>query len=165
MRKLWLVVALVVLAVPATAPAKGQNAAKECKALRAEMGADAFRAAFGGKHALGRCVSAQRKARRDARKRARKACRAKGLRGKAMKRCFRTTLSEIPAPKPADYEDAVKECESDQADGVEDFATEFGDGPGGLAKCVADEVGDDDHETEVDAPENDGSDDSEPDEL
>src|SRR6185436_14890978 len=41
MRKLLLVVLLVVLAVPATAPAKGsgggsKNAAKECKALRAQ---------------------------------------------------------------------------------------------------------------------------------
>ena len=69
MRKLSLVVSLVslvVFAVPATAPAKGgKSPAKECKALRAQMGADAFRAAFGskqGKNALGRCVSAQRKA-------------------------------------------------------------------------------------------------------
>ena len=63
------------------------------------MGADSFRAAFGskqGKNALGRCVSAQRKARKDARKRARKACRAKGLRGQAMKRCFRHELAARP---------------------------------------------------------------------
>ena len=160
MRKLSLVVSLVislvVFAVPAAAPAKGKNAAKECKSLRSQMGADSFRAAFGskqGKNALGRCVSAQRKARKAARKRARKACRAQGLRGQAMKRCVRTTLAEQPAPKPADYEDAVKECEGDKAEDSEDFAAEFGDGPNALAKCVADEVSDDDEETEVDEPE------------
>src|SRR5688572_29717373 len=137
MRKLLLVVTLVALAVPATAPAKGsggthKSAAKECKALRAEMGAEAFRAAFGrksGKNALGRCVSAQRKARRDAHKSARKACRAKGLRGQAMKRCFRQELAAEPAPKPADYEHAVEECRADQAEDPEDFAADYGDGP------------------------------------
>jgi hypothetical protein len=169
MRKLSLVVSLVslvVLAVPASAPAKGKNAAKECKALRAQMGTDSFRAAFGGKqgkNAHGRCVSAQRKARKAARKRARKSCRAQGLQGRAMKRCVRATLAEQPAPKPADYEDALKECESDKAEDVEDFATEFGDGPSGLAKCVADEV--DEPETEPGDVEDSPGDESEPDEL
>jgi hypothetical protein len=161
MRKLLLVVALVVLAVPATAPAKGsggghKNAAKECKALRAQMGAEAFRTAFGrkaGKNAFGRCVSTQRKARKAARKRARKACRSEGLRGQAMKRCVRNKISAEPAPKPADYEDAVKECQADQAEDPEDFAAEYGDGPNALAKCVAHEVSDDDDGTETDEPE------------
>ena len=53
MKRLSLVVSLislVVLAVPAAAPAKGSKSpAKQCKALRAQMGADSFRAAFGGK--------------------------------------------------------------------------------------------------------------------
>ena len=64
---------------------------------------------------------------------ARKSCRAKGLRGKAMKRWVRTAISELPAPKPADYEDALKECESEQTEDVEDFTAEHGDGPSGLA--------------------------------
>jgi len=160
MRKLLLVVLLVVLAVPATAPAEGsgggsKNAAKECKALRAQMGAEAFRTAFGrkgGKKALGRCVSSQRKARKAARKRARKACRTQGLRGQAMKRCVRNKIASEPAPKPADYEDAVKECQADQAEDPEDFAAEYGDGQNALAKCVAHEVSDDDG-TEADEPE------------
>ena len=161
MRKLLLVVALVVLAVPATAPAKGsgggrKNAAKECKAMRAQMGADTFRTAFGSKHgknALGRCVSMQRKARKAARKRARKACRSEGLRGQAMKRCVRSKIAEQPTLKPADYEDAVKECKADQAEDPEDFAAEYGDGPNAFGKCVAHEVSDDDEGTEVDEPE------------
>jgi hypothetical protein len=178
MRKLWLVVVLVVLAVPATAPAKGsgpghKNSARHCKALRAEMGADAFRSAFGGKsgkHALGRCVSTQRKARRDARKRARKACRAKGLRGQAMKRCFRQALAADTAPAPADYEHAVEECRTDQAESPEEFAEEFGDGSEAFGKCVAHEVADDSDEPESEPGDDDGVEDSpgdepEPDEL
>ena len=153
MRKLSLVLALVVLAVPAAAQAKKpsggehKNAAKQCKAMRAEMGADAFREAFGGKgkrSAFGRCVAQQRKERRDARKWARKACRAKGLRGRAMKRCFREQLAADPAPKPADYQNAVDECRADQAEDPEGFAEEFGDGPNAFGKCVSHEVSDDD---------------------
>ena len=153
MRKLSLVLALVVFAVPATAQAKKpsggehKNAAKQCKALRAELGADAFREAFPVKHgksAFGRCVSAKRKERRDARKAARKACRAKGLRGRAMKRCFREELAADPAPKPAEYQNAVDECRADQAEDPDGFAAEFGDGPNAFGKCVAQEVSDDD---------------------
>jgi hypothetical protein len=187
MRKVLLVVALVVFAFPATAPAKGsggshKNAAKECKALRAEMGADAFRAAFGtkrGKNALGRCVSSKRKARRVARKRARKACRAKGLRGQAMKRCFREALAADPVPTPADYQHAVEECRAEQAEDPEGFAAEFGDGPNAFGKCVAHGATDHDEdegepgEDEESEPEDEGpgdvedapGDESAPDEL
>jgi hypothetical protein len=182
MRKLSLVVSLislVVLAVPATAPAKGsgsghKNSAKQCKALRAELGAEAFRTAFGGKkgkHALGRCVSTQRKVRKAAMKRARKACRAQGLRGQAMKRCFRQTLAADPAPATADYEHAVEECREDQAEDAEDFAAEYGDGSNAFGKCVAEEATDDDgDEPESEPGDDDGVEDSpadepEPDEL
>jgi hypothetical protein len=166
MRKLLLVVSLVVLAVPASAPAKGsgsghKNSAEHCKALRAEMGASVFRATFGakqGKHALGRCVSAQRKARKAARKRARKACRAKGLRGQAMKRCFREQLAADPAPAPAEYEHAVEECREDQAEDPEKFAAEYGDGANAFGKCVSHEAADDDDEGE-DEPESEPGDD------
>ena len=153
MRKLSLVLSLVVLAVPAAAQAKkpsggeSKNAAKQCKAMRAELGADAFREAFAGKRgksSFGRCVSAKRKERRDARKAARKACRAKGLRGGAMKRCFREQLAATPAPKPADYQHAVEECRAEQAEDPEGFAEEFGDGSNAFGKCVAHEVSDDD---------------------
>lgn len=167
MKKLLLVVTLVVLAVPATAPAKGsgaahKSAAKQCKALRAQMGADVFRAVFGtkrGRNALGRCVSTQRKARRDARKRARKACRAKGVRGQAMKRCMRAALAADPAPDPAAYAEAADECRADQAEDPEGFAAEFGEGDAALAMCVADELADGD---ESDEPGDEGD---EPDDL
>jgi hypothetical protein len=153
MRKLSLLLSLVVLAVPAAAQAKKpsggehKNAAKQCKAMRAEMGADAFREAFPGKRgksSLGRCVSAERKERRDARKAARKTCRAKGLRGRAMKRCFREQLAAAPAPQPADYQHAVDECKAEQAEDPEGFAEEFGDGSNAFGKCVSHEVRDGD---------------------
>jgi hypothetical protein len=171
MRKLSLVLSLVVLAVPAAAQAKKpsggehKNAAKQCKAMRAEMGGDAFREAFAGKRgksAFGRCVSAKRKERRDARKAARKACRAKGLRGRAMKRCFREQLAADPAPKPADYQHAVEECRAEQSEDPEGFAEEFGDGPNAFGKCVSHEVRDGDDEGE---PEDDGEGEDEPGEV
>jgi hypothetical protein len=159
MKRLWLVVALVVLAFPAAAPAKREggehkSSAKHCKALRAEMGAEAFRAAFGSKHrknALGRCVSAERKAKKAARKRARNSCRAAGVRGRAMKRCVRQKLAAEPVTKPADYEDAVEQCNAYQAEDPEGFAEEYGDGQDGFSQCVADEVSDD--TDEIDEPE------------
>ena len=61
-------VAAGVLAFGATASAEVnradfKNASKYCKALRADMGADAFKASFGknknGRNALGRCISAE----------------------------------------------------------------------------------------------------------
>jgi len=177
MKKLPLVVALVVFAFPATAPAKGPGAgpkgpAKHCKALRAEMGAEAFRAMFGtkrGKNALGRCVSTQRKAQKAARKRARKACRANGLRGRAMKRCVREKVAGEPASTPAKYGAAVEECRAYQAEDSEGFAEEFGTGPDAFGKCVAAEVSDEDEpdegEDEPGEVEDHPGDEPDPDEL
>jgi hypothetical protein len=144
MRKVLVVVALLALAVPVSAPAKGADGArkapaKECKDLRARMGGDAFKAAFGSKR---RCVARKKKAHKAALKRARRACRAKGYRGKALKRCLRGKLAADPAPKPADYEDAVDECKTELADDPEGFAAEHGDGSAAFNDCVAEEVGD-----------------------
>lgn len=59
-------VAVAALTIPAAAsaavsPADYKNAAKFCKALRAEMGADAFKQAYGTnknkRNAFGKCVS------------------------------------------------------------------------------------------------------------
>ena len=64
-------VAVAALTAAATAsaavsPADFKNAAKFCKALRAEMGADAFKQAYGTnknkRNAFGKCVSKQAKA-------------------------------------------------------------------------------------------------------
>ena len=164
MKKLSLVVALIALVVPSAAQAKGGGEAgkapakQHCKALRAEMGAEAFRAAFPGKrgkHALKRCVKAQRKLEQAARKRARAACRADGRRGRALKRCVREKLAATPAAAPESYKNAVEECRGMQADDPELFAEEFGDGPSAFGKCVS-EHAQDDHDEAEDA---DGGDD------
>jgi hypothetical protein len=168
MRKLALVVTLVALVFPATAPARGpggayKSPAKECKALRAKLGSAAFQSAFGSKR---RCIATKRKARKAALRRARKACRAQGARGRAMKRCMRNKLASDPAPKPADYETAVDECTAKQAEDPEEFAAEYGDGPDAFGNCVADEAGDDDEaaepgdDEELEPGDDDGSDDS-----
>ena len=69
MRIRWMIlIAVAVLAMPASAsatvsPTDYKNAAKFCKALRAEMGADAFKQAYGTnknkRNAYGKCVSKQ----------------------------------------------------------------------------------------------------------
>jgi hypothetical protein len=78
-------VLLAALAMPAGAAAKAssgevKNAAKHCKALRAEMGRDAFRSEFGanknGRNAFGRCVAKQTRGEHRAAKKALRECKA-----------------------------------------------------------------------------------------
>ena len=79
-------VLLAVLAMPAVASAKQpspgevKNAAKHCKALRAEMGRDAFRAEFGsnknGRNAFGKCVARNARSEHRAAKKALRECKA-----------------------------------------------------------------------------------------
>jgi hypothetical protein len=147
MKKLSLVVALIALAIPAVTSAKGgaghKSAAKQCKAMRADMGADAFRAAFakkGGKAPMKRCIAAQRKAHKAAQRRARKACRAEGKRGRALKRCVRGKLQADPptAAAPDAYKEWAQECRDARAEDPEAFTDEYGDGPDALEQCIAD---------------------------
>jgi hypothetical protein len=149
MKRLSLVVvALLAFALPAVASAKEgsshKSAAKQCQALRAEMGKAAFRAAFAnkrGKHAMGRCVAAQKKARKAAKRRAKKSCRADGNRGRALKRCVREKLAAEPAA-PESLKDAVEKCQTEQASDPEGFTEEYGDGEDALKACVEDHADD-----------------------
>ena len=154
MKRLWLVVALIALVVPSAAQAKGggevKKAAKQhCKVLRADMGAEAFRSAFGGKHAMKRCVKSQRKLHKSARS----ACRAEGKRGRALKRCVRAKTESEAAPES--FKNAVAECRSEQADDPEGFAEDFGDGPNAFGKCVAEHASDDSDDPEAEPAGND----------
>ena len=81
-------VLLAVLAMPAGAAAKAssgevKNAAKHCKALRAQMGAEAFRAEFGAKkgkgNAFGKCVSKHARADHRVAQKALRECKAEYL--------------------------------------------------------------------------------------
>jgi hypothetical protein len=74
------------LAIPAAASAQSQtgdsgghtNAAKACKAMRSEMGQDAFRQAYGtnrnGRNSFGKCVSKRRRAQERLRMNAAREC-------------------------------------------------------------------------------------------
>jgi len=170
MKKLSLVVSLLLLAVPATAQAKGsggehKNPAKYCKALRAEMGKDAFREAFaakkGKKDAYGRCVSSQRKGKKSARRAARQACRAERREdprtfeeryrgGHRIKRCVREKLATAESgPTPEAVKNAVDECRADQAEDPAGFAEEYGPEEA-FGKCVAEEITENADEPEFD---------------
>ena len=149
MRKLSLVVvALIAFALPAVSSAKGgavhKSAAKHCKALRADMGTEPFRAAFAnkrGKHAMGRCVAAQAKAKQAAKRRAKKSCKADGKRGRALKRCVRNKLAAEPAA-PEAFQGAVEECQTEQREDPEAFTDEYGDGEDAFQACVTDHADD-----------------------
>jgi hypothetical protein len=157
MKRLSLVVALFALAIPAAASAKGgaghKSAAKQCKAIRAEMGAEAFRAAFakqGGKRAMKRCVAAQIKANKAAKRRAKKSCKAEGKRGQALKRCVRSKLeAEPPSAAPEAFKQALEICKDAREEDPDGFAEEYGEGAEALEACVAvqtDEAEDEDSE-------------------
>ena len=143
MKKLALVAALFALAIPAVTSAKSgaghKSAAKACKAMRAEMGAEAFRAAFAkqGKRAMKRCVAAQRKAQHAAKRKAKKACKAQGKRGRALKRCVRGKLAgEPPSAVPAQLKEAVAACTEAREEDPEGFAEEYGEGADGFEACI-----------------------------
>ena len=83
-------VLLAALAMPAGAAAKNspgevKNAAKHCKALRAEMGVDAFRAEFGAnknrRNAFGKCVAKHARGEHRAAQKALRECKAEYLAG------------------------------------------------------------------------------------
>ncbi|HZO58195.1 MAG TPA: hypothetical protein VFB51_00745 [Solirubrobacterales bacterium] len=156
MKRLSLLVAVFALALPAVTTAKGgaahTAAAKQCKAMRAEMGAEAFRAAFAkhGKRAMKRCVAAQRKANAAAKRRAKKACRAEGKRGRALKRCVRGKLQAPPVSEVAeDYKAALEDCKAAREEDPEGFAEQYGEGAEGLEQCVT-ELADDSQDENAD---------------
>ena len=161
MKRLWLVVALIALVVPSAAQAKGggevmKAARQHCKALRADMGAEAFRSAFGGKDGkrpMKRCVKAQRKLAKAARKRARSACRAEGKRGRDLKRCVSAKTETEGTTSPESFKNAVAECRAEQAEDPEDFADEFGDGPNAFGKCVAEHASEESDDSEAEPSE------------
>jgi hypothetical protein len=164
MKKLSLVVAVFALAIPA-ASAKGgaahKTAAKQCKSMRAEMGAEAFRAAFAkhGKRAMKRCIAAQKKANRAAQRRARKACKAGGKRGRALKRCIKNKLKAAPlTAAPEGVKEALEECKTAREEDPEGFAELYGEGEEGLEACVAEltaEPGEDEESGEEEPGEED----------
>ena len=187
MKRLWLVVAVIALAVPAAAPAKRggghDKSAKQCKAMRDQMGAKAFGETFKGKHAKRKLRRCEKKLRKARLRQAKRACRAERRadpaafeqrygtpvseskqgkrRGHLLKRCVRERLDGKAAPSTDELKNAAKECRAAQQEDPEGFAEEYGDGSNAFAKCVvahAQEEGEDPESAdgdEGDEPEDD----------
>jgi hypothetical protein len=136
MKKAWIaLVALAVLALPATAMAHHgpkpdvKNAAKYCKSLRTEMGADAFRQAYGGgSNAFGKCVSQRVHDLRDARKAARTACAQHKPNLRAFRRCVELKSRHATAGDKADFIAAVRTCLTEHDADPATFQDTYGDG-------------------------------------
>ena len=140
-------IALTIPAVTSSAKGKGaghKSAAKQCKAMRADMGADAFRAAFakkGHKNAFGRCVSSQRKA-----KQVGPAPRQAGLPRRAPHRAQAEALRAREAGDGGGRAHARgcqgrrrRSASAEQAEDPEGFAEEYGPEEA-FGKCVAEEI-------------------------
>jgi hypothetical protein len=107
-------VLVAALAMPAGAAAKNspgevKNAAKHCKALRAEMGAEAFRAQYGKnknkRYAFGRCVSKFARAEHRAAQNALHACKEEYLADPA---AFLEKYGETPVGTTSELERPAK---------------------------------------------------------
>ena len=167
MRKAWIAVAAVaLLALPAAAGARDhkrpdalRNAAKYCKSLRTQMGAEPFRQAYGGRgNAFGKCVKERVHKLKAARKAALRACKqqlkgesrklrrhGKPGKGTAFRKCVR---DKTQADTDSDDEgtlEAVKQCTDEQADDPAAFEEEYAtDDPGRTAfeECVSEQADD-----------------------
>jgi hypothetical protein len=167
MKKAWIALAAVaLLALPAAAGARNnkhvdvRNAAKYCKSLHTQMGADAFRQAYGGgSNAFGKCVKQRAKKLKTARKAAVRACKQqfKGsshqLRrhgkpdGAAFRKCVRDKTKADTSNDDQGTLDAANQCaaerDSDPAAFEEEYST---DDPGRTAfeECVSEHADDND---------------------
>jgi hypothetical protein len=161
MKKAWIAVAAVALVVlPGTAGAhrKGpdvKNAAKYCKSLRAEMGVEAFRAAYGGRpNAFGKCVSKRVHEVRDARKAARQACAEElGVKrfrpagedkpakpGKAFRDCVRAKTQADTSDDDEHVVNAAKLCKAEREQDEDAFRNKYGTNHNkrnAFGKCVS----------------------------
>ena len=164
MRIKWIVLAAVaMLALPATAsaaitPTDYKNAAKFCKALRADMGADAFKQTYGTnknkRNAFGKCVSknvrkldklhAQAVAECKA---AAQATKPEGTPGKgrseekqAFRDCVKSKFRELKAAATDAVENAAKQCKTERNTDPVAFREKYGTNENksnAFGKCVS----------------------------
>lgn len=155
MRRAWIaVMAVAVLAVPPAAAAHGddrpdsgeQNRSKACKALRAQMGADLFREAYGTnrnkRNAHGKCVSEHRRPFRKLVAQAVRECKAqleakqsRHFKGddrrddrRAFRQCVKDRLRALVAERRAALEAAAKSCEAERTADAAAFREKYGRG-------------------------------------
>jgi hypothetical protein len=148
---------IAALALPAGAAAKQgshgggklkSNAARLCKQLRADMGADAFRAAYGTgeskRNAFGKCVSQTRKTLKQLRRSAVEQCQSAVGSPATVSRHGVKAQRACVADDTADDDDAVgagqAACEAERALDPEAFATKYGTNENhrnAFGKCVS----------------------------
>jgi hypothetical protein len=134
----------LVAAVPATAAAhsgnhgKGhdvKNAARYCRSLRAQMGADVFHQTYA---TFGKCVSQRVAELRAARRSARNACQTE--KGKAFGQCVRTKFRAVTSDDDNAVLNAAKECENEQQADEPGFEDKYGTNHNkrnAFGKCVS----------------------------
>ena len=165
MKRAWIVcVALAALAVPAVSSAAVsqtdfKNAAKFCKALRADMGATTFKQTYGTNknksNAYGKCVSKHARTVDEIDSDAVKNCRAEREadpvafankygtgknRKNAFGKCLSQARSELKAEAADDIENAAKECKAERKADRAAFASKYGTNANkrnAFGKCVS----------------------------
>lgn len=166
MKKLTIGCALAAsLALPGIASAADRHevreAARECRADRAAMGAEEFRAQHGS---LGRCiraaVRADRRADRSARRQAVRECREQGLRGRELASCIRGEVREAEAEQrqeAREQRNAARDCRAERETlGEEAFREQYGTNHNkrnAFGKCVSSKVAEGDENSEAAQPE------------
>jgi flagellar hook-basal body complex protein FliE len=182
MKKTWISLAVIaLLALPAAAVAKHhkqpstlRNAAKYCKSLRAQLGTDSFRQAYGGQpNAFGKCVKQRVQKVNATRKAALRDCKQQ-LKGQsnqlrrhgdgpgkhgALRKCVRDKTQADNGNDDEGTVAAVKQCTDEQAADPAGFDDQYAtDDPGRTTfeECVSEHA--DDNETTTDP--GDGTDDS-----
>jgi hypothetical protein len=168
MRRAWIaviaVIAVAVLAVPGVGFAHGddgsqstaKNASKVCKALRAQMGTELFRATYGTNHnrrnAHGKCVSKQRHGVKKLIIQAVSECKAQlgatqSSDGKgedksakrALRECVKQKLRAMLAERREAFENAAKTCATERAADAAAFREKYGSNENdrnAFGKCV-----------------------------
>jgi hypothetical protein len=175
----------LVAAMPAGAAAHGKrhdakNAARYCKSLRDDLGADVFRQTYGGSHAFGKCVSQRVHELRAARHTARRACTdelgAASLRHKgsadrsAFKKCVQQKVRAETGDDDEGVLNAAKQCGTERQADPAAFTDKYGTNHNkrnAFGKCVSahsDDQGENETEPEDDNGANDepGDDQAEP---
>jgi hypothetical protein len=149
----------LVAALPASASAHGKrhdvkNAARYCKSLRDELGADLFRQSYGGSHAFGKCVSKRVHELRAARRDARQACKGSEDHS-AFKKCVRAKFRTETSDDDEAVVNAAKECDTERDADEAGFTDKYGTNHNkrnAFGKCVSS------HSDDEDENENEGDD-------
>jgi hypothetical protein len=164
-KRAWIVcVALTALAIPAVSPAAVsqtdfKNAAKFCKALRADMGATTFKQTFGTNkkksNAYGKCVSKHAKTMDRVHSDAVKKCKAEreadsaafaakygsNKNGKnALGKCVSQAERELKTAAADEIENAAKQCKAERTADASAFAAKYGTNENkrnAFGKCVS----------------------------